>query len=291
MLKLQKAGTISAKIAAIFFIVSCSGPVISEYHSVLSDFVYTGISLDISTETSNARATYWHPKGTVIYVTGRDSENVASYQLSEPWNLETANFSGEFDLSGELGSTSQSSVAHGLYLHSEGERMWVFNRTEIWGYTLNTSWDVTTASKSCYNDLSEFMKRGHDFDFSPDGKKLFIDDRDAQAVHEVSLSDPWNIHTIVWVYTLDISDQEKEVRGIELVENGTVMYLMDTGRREILKYELSVAYELESAVYIGSFSVAEQTQDPRGLSFSKDLRTFYVTGRDNQRIYQYSVSN
>jgi DNA-binding beta-propeller fold protein YncE len=291
MYKLLRVGTISAKIVAILFLVTCSGSVVSEKQPLFSDFTYTGISLDISAETSNARASYWNPDGTMIFVTGRDTENVVSYELSDPWNIETAIFSGEFDLSGEIGSTVQGSVIHGLYLHTLGDKMWVFNRTEIWGYTLSTPWNISSASQSYYKDLSEFVKRGHDFDFSPDGKKLFIDDRDARAVHEVSLSDPWNIHTIEWVFTLDISDQENEVRGLELVENGTVMYLMDTGRREVLRYELSEAYELKSAVFNSSFSVAEQTQDPRGLSFSKDLSTFYVTGRDNQRIYQYSVNN
>lgn len=291
MYKLQKAAAVSAKIAAILFIVSCSGSVISENHKEFSDFVYTGISLDISAETSNARANYWHPEGIMIFVSGRDTENVASYVLSEPWNLESATFSADFDLSVEFGSTSQNSVAHGLYLHSEGEKMWVFNRTEIWGYTLTSPWDVTSATQTYYKDLSDFVQRGHDFDFSPDGKKLFIDDRDAQAVHEVSLSDPWNIHTIEWMYTLDISDEENAVRGLELVEDGSVMYLMDTGRREILRYELSVPYDLKTAVFKGSFSVAEQTQNPRGLSFSKDLTKFYVTGTDNQRIHQYSLSN
>ena len=290
MFNLLSYRALSFKIVALIFITSCSSSLITENHPVFADFSYLGISLDISAETDNARATYWKPDGTMIYVTGRYTENVASYQLTEPWNLASATFSSEFDLSGEFGSTSQNSVAHGLYLHETGEKMWVFNRTEMWGYTLSDPWDVTTASQSYYKDLSEFVRRGHDFDFSPDGTKLFIDDRDAQAVHQVSLSEPWNIHTIEWLYTLDISDEENAVRGLELVEEGTVMYLMDTGRRAILRYDLSVPYDLKSAVYKGGFSVAEQTGNPRGLSFSADLKTFYVTGNDNQRIYQYSVN-
>lgn len=251
------------------------------------EYSYSGISLDISAETENARATSWKPDGSKIFVTGRFTENVASYDLPEPWNLKTATFSGEFDLSGEFGSTSQLSRAHGLYLRNDGEKMWVFNRTEIWGYTLEVPWELPSASKTYYKDLSDFVERGHDFDFTPDGSRIFIDDRDARAVHEATLATPWDITTLEWSYTLDISDQEDEVRGLEIIKEGTIMLLMDTGRKEILQYQMSTPYDLKTARFINSFDVSGQTGDPRGLSVHPAYDYFYVTGRDNQKIYQY----
>ena len=251
------------------------------------EYNYSGVSLDISNETDNARATTWRPDGSMIFVTGRQTENVVSYTLTEPWDIGTAILSGEFDLSKQFGSTSQNSVAHGLFLHEDGELMWVFNRTEIWGYTLETPWELSTAVHSSYFDLKDFVRRGHDFDFNPEGTRMFIDDRDAQAVHEVHLSTPWDITTIEWDYTLDISDQENEVRGLEMILDGTVMLLMDTGRREVLQHHLLEPFSLKTARYLNAFDVSEQTNNPRGLSIRPDLEVFYVTGNDNQRIYQY----
>ncbi len=255
---------------------------------LFEEYHYSGISLDISKETKNARANHWHPDGTEIYVTGRYTENVASYKLSDPWNLSTATFSGEFDLSNEFGSTKQQSNAHGLYIRADGEKMWLFNRTEIWGYTLSNPWELSSAQSTYYANLDDFVHRGHDIDFKPDGMRLFIDDRNAQAVHEVNLSKPWDITTIKSTFTLDISDQENEVRGIEIIADGTIMLLMDTGRKEILQYHLSEPYELKSAQYIDAFDVSGQSGNPRGLSIRPDLQYFYVTGNDNQAIYQYS---
>ncbi len=250
-------------------------------------FYYTGTYLDISGETFNARANVWRPDGKMICVTGRDTENVACYELTEVWDLASARFHSEFDLSNEFGSTQQISVPHGLYIRDDGKKMWVFNRTEIWAYTLDMPWEVATASHSNYKYLGEFVLRGHDIDFYPDGSRLFIDDRNAQAIHEVSLSTPWDISTIEWVYTLDISDEEDEVRGLEFERQGTLMFLMDTGRKEILIYELSEAYNLKTAVLTQIIDLSAQSDDPRGLSIRPDLNYLYVTARDKEKIYQY----
>ena len=252
-----------------------------------AEFQYSGVSLDISDETNNARANHWRPDGGKIFVTGRSTENVVSYKVSEPWDIGNATLSGEFNFSNELGSAGQASRAHGLFLRDDGEKMWVFNRTEIWGYTLESPWDQTTSMSTYYMNLDDFVQRGHDIDFNPDGTKLFIDDRNVRAVHQAELSTPWDVTSITSVFTLDISDEEDAVRGLEIIADGTIMLLMDTGRKEILKYEMSTPYELQSARFVDSFDVSEQSDDPRGLSVSPDMDRFYVTGRDNQAIYQY----
>lgn len=273
----------------IILITVLAGVTATDYRFNFSEYTYSGVSLDISKETANARATYWKTDGTEIFITGRDTENVVSYTMTDPWDLETATFSNEFDLSNELGTMNGMSVVHGLYLREDGEKMWVFNRTEMWGYTLENPWDISTAKYTYYKNLDDFVQRGHDFDFKPDGTRLFIDDRNAQAVYEVHLSVPWDITTMKWVYTLDISDQENAVRGLEIIEDGRIMLLMDTGRREILQYELSVPYDLKTAVFRDAYDVSSQSVNPRGLSLNPDYKYFYVTGNTEQRIYQYSV--
>lgn len=250
-------------------------------------FSYTGKSLDISEHTSNARATDWHPDGSELFVVGRRSVNVANYSLSEPWDIESAGFSIELNLSDDLGRLPLRSVAHGLFIREDGEKLWVFNRTEIYGYKMDEAWDISTASKSQYKSLSDFVSRGHDFDFHPDGSRLFIDDRNKSAVFQLELSEPWDVTTAELVYTLDISDQEEAVRGLEIIDDGRIMLLMDTDRGEVLKYHLQEPYELQSAEYGNAFDVSEQTVDPRGLSVSTSMDAFYVTGRDNEKVYKY----
>lgn len=275
-------------VAAVFcFALLQTAPLYSQIP--FESFSYSGVSLDISNETDNARATSWKPDGTMFYIPGRFTENVVSYKLEIPWDLGSAEYYSEFDLSNEFGSTDQQSRAHGFFIRNDGEKMWVFNRTEIWGYSLETPWEVSTARHSAYKNLVDFVQRGHDFDFSPDGTRLYIDDRNGQAVYETHLSVPWDITTLELVYTLDISDLEDEVRGLELVQDGTTLLLLDTGRKEILQYRLSVPYDLSTATFYSTFDLSEQTADPRGISLSEDLTRIYITGRDEERIYQYVI--
>jgi DNA-binding beta-propeller fold protein YncE len=254
------------------------------------DAYYTGIALDVSPFTSNTRTTSWNPDGTAMYIVGRSTQNVVAYELAQPWNLATASYKNQFDLSNELGTqTQETSVAHGLYLRDDGARMWVFNRIEIWAYDLATPWDVTTAHQPVHADYSAFVARGHDIDFRPDGTQLFVCDQTTKNVHVVNLATPWDITTSSWQATLDLSAQVDALRGVELIRDGNVMLVLDTGRKEILQYDLAVPYDLMTATYVGVFDLSGQTDDPRGLSLDPQATRFFVTGTDNGAVYQYII--
>lgn len=277
----------AAMIILIFVIApqSCNKIVTEEggsHHDFsLDNFYFSGKYLDISDETGDARTTFWKPDGSIVFITGRYTNNVAAYQLTEPWQIHTAEFLQDVIVPGEF--------QHGLYLHEDGLMMWVFDRTSIWEFSLSTPWDITTCSEGINHDLSHFALRGHDIDFKPDGSILFIDDRNAGAVFEYTLATPWDVASGTLTYTLDISDQQIEVRGIEFLKEGSVMMLMDTQRRAVLQYDLEEAYNISTATYSGAFDVSGQTYQGRGLSFSADETIMYVTGRNEEKIFQYEL--
>ncbi len=250
-----------------------------ETAAFLDAFSYSGAFLDISAETLNARATHWRPDGSLVFVTGRYTDNVAAYQVEIPWDLSTASFKQDVKVPGEF--------QHGLYLREDGLKMWVFDRTSIWSFDLATPWDITSISEGENTSVADFVERGHDIDFTPDGKTLFIDDRNTGAVFAVELATPWDVSSGTLAYTLDISDVQKEVRGIEFIMGGSLMLLMDTGRNEILQYKLLVPYDLSTATLVSTFDVSEQTLQGRGLSLNADYTSFYVTGRDEEKVFQY----
>ncbi len=242
-------------------------------------FSYNEHFLDISAETENARTTHWKPDGSMVFVTGRYTDNVAAYRVNEPWQIQTAKFLHDVKLPGEF--------QHGLYIREDGKKMWVFDRTSIWSFTLETPWDITTRSEGINYNLDHFTQRGHYIDFKPDGSILYIDDRNAGAVFQYHLSTPWDVDTGTLTYTLDISDQQRQVRGIEFLQNGALMLLMDTRRREVLQYNLDEPWNISTATFTGTFDVSSQTRQGRGLSFSADEKIMYVTGRDEEKIFQY----
>lgn len=257
----------------------------------LLDFAsYTGNKKTVATD--GARGSDFKPDGSRFYIVGRESQNVIEYQLSDDWNIESASYSGEVDISSELGDGAQPAVAaNGFYIRkTDGKKMWVFNRTEIWEYTLSDEWDVSSAKQSGYKNLGSTIVRGHDFDFRPDGKVLYVDDRIQEAVFQYSLSDAWVVESASLDEVLDISDQQEAVRGIQFSPGGDRMFLNDTGRSEVLEYFLSNSYDISSANFIGSFDFSSEIPSGEGISFRPDFSMFYISSTTEEIVYQYQIS-
>lgn len=248
----------------------------------VENFAYSGKSLDISNETHDPRATFWKPDGTLLFVVGRRSNNIAVYHCQEPWQLSTATFLTQASIPGDN--------QHGLFFRNDGLMMWVYDRTSVWYFQLLSPWDITTLSEGVRTDMSHFALRGHDIAFKPDGTILYIDDRNASAVFEYTLSIPWDVTSGNVTYTLDLSQIQKEVRGVEFLRDGLTMMLMDTDRREVLQFELAQPWDISTATFAGAFDVSDQTLQGRGLSFSIDESIMYVTAQDKQKIFQYELT-
>ena len=256
----------------------------------LNDAIYTYKFFDSSTEL--ARAIDFRPNGSRLYIVGRGSRNVAEYHLSEPWEIQSSTYVREFDLTGVLGTAAQPEEApHGIFVRkSDGARMWIVNRTEVWEFTLTTPWNVSTATQTGYRNISNHALRAHDIEFKPDGRVMYIDDRFVGVVFQYNLSTPWDISTATLNYSLDISRRQIEVRGTQLSEEGDRMFLNDTGRREILEYSISTPFDLRSADFVRSLSVVEQAEENTGMFFRPDLSRFYIGDALTSTVYQYQFS-
>lgn len=228
--------------------------------------------------------------GTKFYILGRGTLNVIEYNLTNPWDIETASYVHELDISPEMGTAVQESAApHGLYIKKEtGDMLWIFNRTEIWEYTLSTDWDISTATQTGYRDLSTHITRGHDIDFKPDGSILYVDDRIAETVSQFNLNTGWDIETTDLDYVYDISAKQEAVRGIQFSPDGSRMFLMDTERQDVLEYHLTTPYDLRSSTFAGEFNVGTEANNPRQVTFNDEFTQFYITDASENTIYQYN---
>ena len=245
----------------------------------------SGISVE------NARTLDFHPNGTSFYIVGRSSENIVTYTLAVPWDVGSATATSSFDLSDIVGSRNQGSVAHGLWFRKDtGRSFFVFNRTEVFRFDTDTPWDVAGARLAGYADVSDVVRRGHDIDLHPDGTVLYVDDRGKGAVHQFRMDEAWDLSTLAFEVSLDISEQEKAVRGLEFRRDGRRFFVMDTSRREVLEYEVPEAWSIRGAVYHGAFLVAGQAGNPRSVTWKPDGRCFYVTDTSDGAVYQYEVT-
>ena len=245
----------------------------------LDQAIYRGECLDLSRETRHARDVDFSPDGTRLFVVARDQERVISFRLSTPWVPESGTVTGSLDVSAELNSRAgHGARAHGVFIRKDdGSRLWIWNRTEIWEYSLDVPWELESARPTGHQSFEGTVLRGHGIDFQPDGRRLFIDDRNAAAILQFRLHEPWKVDTAELEYTLDISDQEEAVRGHQFRPDGLRLFVMDTRRREILEYGLQRPFELEGADFVRALPVGGQTRNPRSITWSADGSRFFVT--------------
>lgn len=224
----------------------------------------------------------------LLYVHSRETATVLSYTLKKAGDISSAVLSGTFDTSDYLGSKKQESKGHGIYVKGETlDRVWLFNRTEVWQFDLPVAGNMQSAIPSGYRDLSDRVKRGHDIDFNLQGDRFYVDDRNSESVFQYTLTKPWDINTIEFDFELDISETHSAVRGVEFSPDGKRMYLLDTHLKEIQQFALSEAWELRTAVFEKSHLL--NSENPRGLSWNSDWTKAYVMNATTGIIQQFNI--
>jgi len=131
-----------------------------------------------------------------------------------------------------------------------------------------------------------------DLFIKPDGLKLyntrgFFGDG---TVFELNLSTAWNITTASAFQSINVVTNSASVRGLFFKPDGTKMYTTSVASSSVVEYTLSTAWNVSTATYIQSFSVSSQDSTPSSLTFKPDGTKMFVLGRNNNRVYEYTLS-
>lgn len=129
--------------------------------------------------------------------------------------------------------------------------------------------------------------------FNENGSKLYVTGLDTDAVHEFTLSTPFNINTATLTYSLDISDEIENVQGISFgVSKGRQLYVVgytDDDYGQLQSYDLPDPYSLAGAVPV-DYVPLEEESDPSGIIFSGNGDRFYIAGDNEKEVIQYTLA-
>ena len=123
---------------------------------------------------------FFKPDGTKMYVIGSEFERVSEYDLSVPWDLDTASYERFKDVS------SEDLTPSGVTFSPDGRRMYVVGEEHdaIYEYVLTTPWLVTSA---VFNTAFNVTNEPHGVFVSTDGTSIFTVSPDSETVDEFSL--------------------------------------------------------------------------------------------------------
>ena len=68
------------------------------------------------------------------------------------------------------------------------------------------------------------------------------------------------------------------------------MFVSDTHGKDVNEYTLTVAWDVSTASFVDSFSVATQETIPTGLAFSKSGDKMFITGANGDDVNEYTLT-
>jgi hypothetical protein len=90
----------------------------------------------------------------------------------------------------------------------------------------------------------------------------------------------------------DVSSQNTEPQALFFKTDGTKMYVTGNPAPDsVYEYDLSTPWNVTTAVYLQSFNISGQVNEPGGLSFKPDGLQMFVTNNGTSSIFKYTLSS
>ena len=218
------------------------------------------------------------------------------------WDISTSVF-----LNSKSVVTASTHATTGLYIRSDGLKMYVVNNSringsgigsesnEIYEFNLSIAWDITTASFVQLFDVDANTSSPVGVFFRPDGTRMFIvkGDVGSTRIHQYNLSTPWNISTASFdITTIDLSSILSTPTDLFFRSDGLKAYISDAGNDSIHEFNLSSAWNITnpSLSFVQSKNINAQDTFSTGVFFKPDGLKMFVTGATNDRVYEYNLS-
>ena len=239
-----------------------------------------------SFSVGGSEGVFFKPDGTKMYFADnpRGNESIKEYNLSTAWNVSSASYVQDFDVTGQSGNPT------GVFFKPDGTRMFVTDSTtdEVYQYHLSTPWSVASAFYVTSFDTGSQVVFPEDVYISPDGTKMYVvdDPRGNESIKEYNINS-WNVASAFFIRSEAISSQEIAPRGVFFKPDGTKMYVVGSSGDDVNEYDLSTAWNISTAVFLQSFSVAAQSTFPTGVHFDPEGIKMYVV--DSSAVHEYDL--
>ena len=204
---------------------------------------------------------------------------------------------GAFDISGASYSQNfsvgtQGNAPYQLAFNSDGTKMFNINgaNDSVNEYTLSTGFDVSTATYSQNFSVSAQDTDPRGLAFNNDGTKMFVVGAAGDDVNEYALSTGFDVSTASYSQNFSVAGQDTSPGSIAFNTDGTKMFIVGTSGDDINEYTLSTGFDISTASFVDSFSVAAQESSPYGVAFNNDGTKMFVIGAVAEDVIEYALS-
>jgi len=225
--------------------------------------------------------------GTKMFHGGNDDDDIHEYTLSTAWDVSTASYVDAFSIA------SQDTEPFGITFNNDGTKMFVAGAgsgDSIYEYTLSTAYDVSTASYVDALDVSGQDIRPCGIRFNNDGTKLFMTGFYNDYINEYNLSTAYDISTGSYSKRFSVNSQDIYPRDVQFNLDGTRMFVVGGAGDDINEYKLTTGFDVSTASFVDSLSVASQDGNPFSMAFNNDGSKMFMLGYDNDTVNEYTLT-
>ena len=212
--------------------------------------------------------------------------SISSPTVSFPYVIDGATFIQSFSVSAQDGSP------HGIAFNTDGTKMFFvgISNDNVYEYDLSTGFDISTSVYSQAFSVASQDSFPRGLAFNSDGTKMFVSGDISDSVFEYTLSTGFDISTASYSQSFSVSAQDTTTQGIAFNTDGTKMYIVGQVSDAVYEYTLSTGFNISTASYSQSFSVASQDTFPNGIAFSSDGTKMFITGNAGDDVNRYLLS-
>ena len=222
-----------------------------------------------------------------MFVTGHMDDEVNEYKLGTAFDISTAEFEDNFS------TKSEDSQSRDVKFNHDGTKMFVLGQINVavCEYTLSIGFDLS--STVTFIDCKSLSPVGfvEELAFNPDGTKMFVLDNTGNDVNEFKLTTGFDVSTASYVRTFSVNTQENDPTGFAFTYGGTKMFVTGWTSDDVNEYKLTTAFDISTATFVDSYAIANSVENkPSSLTFSADASKMFILGRENNKVYEYSLT-
>jgi hypothetical protein len=251
-------------------------------------------NFDINVPKFDIRGMCFKRDGTKMYTGDATNRKIVEYNLTTPWQPNTATPVGFYFYNNDISSF------RGVELSSTGDRMYLTQQggdDRIFEYALTTPYQVNTAVFQSTANLNVNLQTQlvYSARFSNNGTKLFCVGNDNNTIFEYTLATPWQVNT--GVYAANANTLFTGIRGLCFGDNGRNMYATSTATDGLYQWRLSTPWQINTATYVAFSDCTVQltnrlnnlTPTPMSIDTNQDGTKVYVADFARAGITEYAL--